>query len=139
MPESFIHRFGELSESTYLEDTILVFDHVEKMIKESEEYVYRITDRYLTSWLPVIDDALQRGVDYRLLSPKDVVVPTNFKMGPVMTKARVSEQFKVGSIAGPDVFLAMSEKEVSALGFLNTKGKMDYYSFYSKDPRFHRW
>jgi predicted transcriptional regulator len=139
LPEPFIHRLGELTESTYLEDTILVFDHVEKMIKESEEYVYRLTDRYLTSWLPVIDDALERGVDYRLLSPEDVVVPTNFRMGPIMTKARMSEQFKVGSIPGPDVFLAMSEKEVSALGFPNTKGKMDYYSFYSKDPRFHRW
>ena len=139
LPESFIHRLGELTESIYLEDTILVFDHVERMIEESEKYVYRITDRYLTSWLPVIDDALQRGVDYRLLSPVDIVVPTNFKMGSKMTEARMSEQFKVGSIPGPDVFLAMSEKEVSALGFLNFRGKMDYYSFYSKDPRFHRW
>ena len=139
VPESFLNRLGELNESTYLEDTILAFDHVERMIRESGEYVYRITDRYLTSWLPVIDDALQRGVEYRLLSPEDVVVPTNFKMGPIMTKARISGQFKVASIPGPYVFLAMSEKEVSALGFQNIKGKMDYYSFNSKDPRFHGW
>jgi predicted transcriptional regulator len=139
LPESFIHRLGELNESTYLEDTILAFDNVERMIQESEEYVYRITDRYLTSWLPVIEDALQRGIEYRLLSPEDVVVPSNFKMGLIMTKARISEQFKVGSIPGPYVFLAMSEKEVSALGFPNTKGKMDYYSFSSKDLKFHGW
>lgn len=28
LPEKFINRLGELIESTYLEDTILVFDHV---------------------------------------------------------------------------------------------------------------
>ena len=33
----------------------------------------------------------------------------------------------------------MSEKEVSALGFPNAKGKMDYYGFSSADPRFYRW
>jgi len=139
LPEQFISRLGELTESDYLEDTILVFDRVERMIKESEEYVYRITDRYLTSWFPAIDEALQRGVEYRLLSPEDIVVPPNFKYGPILTKARMSNQFQVGSIPGPDVYVAMSEKEVAALVFPNTKGKMDYYGFFSKDPGFHRW
>ena len=139
LPEKFINRLGELKESSYLEDTILVFDHVERMIKESMEYVYRITDRYLTSWLPVIDQALTRGVDYRLLSPEDIVVPPNFKYGTIMTKARISNQFQPRSIPGPNVYLAMSEKEVAALGFPNAKGKMDYYSFSSKDPRFQEW
>jgi len=136
LPEQFISRLGELTESDYLEDTILVFDHVERMIKES---VYRITDRYLTSWFQAIDEALQRGVEYRLLSPEDVVVPPNFKYGPIMTKARINNQFQVGSIPGPDVYIAMSEKEVAALAFPNIKGKIDYYGFSSKDPRFHRW
>lgn len=109
------------------------------MIKESEEYVYRITDRYLTSWFQVIDEALQRGVDYRLLSPEDIELPPNFKFGPIMTKANLSHQFWARSIPGPAVFLAMSEKEVAALSFPNARGKMDYYSFSSKDPRFHEW
>lgn len=139
LPSSFIHRLGDLAVSAYLEDAILVFDHVERMIKEAEEYVYRITDRYLTSWLPVIDEALSRGIDYRLLSPEDVIVPKGFRLGPVMTKAELNGQFKVRSVGGPDVFLAMSEKEVAALGFPNSKGKMDYYSFSSADPGFHGW
>lgn len=139
LPEQFINRLGELTESDHLEDTILVFDHIERMIKESEEYVYRITDRYLTSWFQVIDEALQRGVEYRLLSPEDIVVPPNFKYGSIMTKARINNQFQPASIPGPDVYLAMSEKEVAALAFPNTKRKMDYYSFSSKDPTFHRW
>ena len=139
LPEAFVHRLGELQESTYLEDTILVFDHVERMIREAEEYVFRITDGYMTSWLPVIDEALKRDIKYRLLSPEDIVLPANFRLGPVMTKAELSQQFQVRSTRGPSVFLAMSEKEVSALGFPNAKGKMDHYSFSSREPRFHRW
>jgi predicted transcriptional regulator len=139
LPSSFIQRLGDLADSKYLEDAILVFDNVERMIKESEEYVYRITDRYLTSWLPVIDEALRRGVDYRLLSPENIVVSKGFRLGPIMTKAELKGQFKVRSVEGPDVFLAMSEKEVAALGFPNSKGKMDYYSFSSMDPAFHGW
>ncbi len=139
LPLQFRLRLGELEESTFLEDTILVFDHVEKMISEAEEYVYRITDRYLRSWLPIIDDALKRGVEYRMLSPEEIVVPSNFKLPPLMTKADLSRQFNVRTTPGPYVFLAMSEKEVSALGFLNSKGKLDYYSFQSRDARFHSW
>ena len=139
LPTQFVLSLGELEESTFLDDTILVFDHVEKMISEAEEYVYRITDRYLRSWLPIIDDALRHGVEYRMLSPADIVVPSNFKMPPLMTKADIRGQFNVRTTPGPHVFLAMSEKEVSALGFLNSKGRLDYFSFQSRDPRFHGW
>ncbi len=139
LPEAFVNRLGELEGSTYLEDTILVFDHIERMIREAEEYVYRITDGYMTSLMPVIEEALERGVDYRLLSPENVVFPTKFRMGQVMTRAEVKGQFKVRSNIGPNVFLAMSEKEVSSLGFPNHKGKMDHYGFSSGDRRFKGW
>ncbi len=139
LPEPFVNRLGELEESTLLEDSILVFDHIERMIREANEYVYRITDGYMTSLMPVIEAAFERGVEYRLLSPEDVVFPAKFRMGRVMTRAEVAGQFKVRSNKGPSVFLAMSEKEVSALGFPNAKGKMDHYGFSSADPRFYEW
>jgi predicted transcriptional regulator len=140
LPQEFVSRMGELAESTLVEDVMVIFHNVENVINEAEEYVWRITDRYLITALDELSAAVDRGVKVRLLEPKDIVYPPNWEgPGPIIDEARVRGQFISRLLEKADVFIAMSEKEVAGISFPLEDGRFDYHGFTATDENSYNW
>jgi len=54
LPLEFVARIGELEPCTYVDDVMVVFHRIEQAFKEAEEYVWRMTDRYILTAIPVM-------------------------------------------------------------------------------------
>lgn len=140
LPSNFVYRIGELEGSSYVDDVMVVFHNVERMIQEAEEYIWRLTDRYLMMAIPELEAATDRGVEFRLMQSRDFNYPPDWPgVGIVLEKARVEGVFKLRESKTANVFIAMSEKEVAALAFPTTQGRFDYFGFTSKDEVTHGW
>ena len=140
LPSNFLCRIGELGGSTLVDDVMLVFHNVERIIVEAEEYIWRLTDRYNMMSLPRLEEATDRGVQFRLLQTKGFEYPPNWPgVGEVMREARVSGTMKVKISDSANIFLAMSEKEVAVVAFPSANGRFDYLGFTSRDERVHGW
>ncbi len=140
IPQEFVSRIGELSGSAFIDDVMVVFHNVERMILGAEEYVWRLTDRYMMTALDELEVAVEKGVEVRLLEPKDIVYPPGWDgPGPVITEATVKGVFVNQLLERADVFIAMSEKEVAGISFPRGDGRFDYFGFHADDERSLRW
>jgi len=139
IPESFIGRIGELSNCTLVDDIMVVFKDIESMIAETQEYMLRVTDRYLLTTMPTTEKMYQRGAWQHLLDPEDMVIPPDFEPGPIIREATRKRLFLDWTLPRVDLFLAMNEKRVTSLSFPLLNGKFDYTGFASADPAFHKW
>ncbi len=140
LPPEYGARLGELSCATPVEDVMVVIHNIEKMIREAEEYIYRLTDRYLMMALPLLEEAVDRGVEFRLMRTRDFEFPPDWPgEGVILREARLRGQFQVRASDSALIFIAMSEKEVGALSFPSAKGRFDYLGFTASDEESHRW
>jgi predicted transcriptional regulator len=119
---------------------MVVFHNIEKMFLEAEEYIWRLTDRYMMTALDELETAVKKGVEVRLLESKDIVYPPAWDgPGPVISEATAKGQFINQLLERADVFIAMSEKEVACVSFPRGDGRFDYFGFHATDERSHRW
>ena len=139
IPEEYVSRIGELNGSRYIDDIMVIFHLIEELGRESEEYIYRLTDKYILTAIPAWEVALKRGVNFRLLEPRDIVVPPEFDRGPVIRDSVIKQQFKIRVIDKVNVFMALNEKRVAAVSFPTNEGRMDYRGFVSDDKSVHKW
>ena len=140
LPPEYGARLGELSCATPVEDVMVVIHNIEKMIREAEEYIYRLTDRYLMMALSLLEEAVDRGVEFRLMRTRDFEFPPDWPgEGVILKEARLRGQFQVRASDSALIFIAMSEKEVGALSFPSAKGRFDYLGFTASDEESHRW
>ncbi|MCW4041862.1 MAG: ArsR family transcriptional regulator [Candidatus Bathyarchaeota archaeon] len=147
LPRPFIHRLGELSSSTFLNDIMEVFTNIETVIQEAEEYLWVITDQYLPSNMRLHIVAYERGVRERDIEAKNWVVPTRIKeslrdeeaIAQGTRHARATGLLQERMLDHLDLYLFMSEKEVAIVAFPFTDGRFDYFGFSSTDNHAHTW
>lgn len=116
-PNRFVSRLGELSNSTYVDDEMVVFRNIERVNNAAEEHVWRITDRYLMIVVSHAAAACERGIEMRLVEPSDIVYPPDIRDTDVFERAWREGLFKNRILERVDTFLAMSEREVAAVAF----------------------
>jgi predicted transcriptional regulator len=146
-PRSFIHRIGELTASTYIDDLMVVFTNIERVIQEAEEYLLVITDQYLPSNLTLHLAAHKRGVHERDIELKSWVVPQRIKeslrneedLVQGIRQARATNVLQERMVEQLDVYLVMSEKEVAVVALPLPDGRFDYRGFSSTDAHAHTW
>ena len=140
LPPEYGARLRELSGATLVEDVMVVVHAIEKMIREADEYIYRLTDRYLMMALPDLEMAVDRGVEFRLMRTRDFEFPPDWPgEGVILNEARLRGRFQIRASDSALMFIAMSEKEVAALAFPNAEGRFDYLGFTASDVETHRW
>ncbi len=147
LPKEFVFRIGELFNGIYVNEVVSSFYNIDKIIQEAEEYIWEITDQYLLSTIPLLKEALDRGVKVRDIEAKDMVVPpkmmeawradTSTPEG--LDRARIAGLLEERFLERLDIYLWMSEKEVAVISFPLKDGRFDYLGFTSKDERFHKW
>ena len=146
LPEAYVYRIGELMDSTYLDDVMVMVHITENILREAEEYVLNINMPYIASVFPHIRDAYERGVKGRFLHTE------NLKLPPSMMDER--EKFFDEDVAikimaegvqeerltdDVNLILYMNEREVGILAFPLLTGRYDFAGFTSKDERTHRY
>jgi predicted transcriptional regulator len=145
LPRKFVDRIGDLMNSKYCSEDMVIFHNIERGMQEAEEYIWAIVDQYLLSTVPLARDALERNVRVRFIEPKNWVAPPEFYQARVeaeqtwMSQARESGLGEDRLLEKPDVYLYMTEKEVSALSFPTLKGNFDHLGFTSKEKQTHQW
>jgi len=125
LPEQFVERIGELSETTLVSDSIESIRRAEKIMGEAAEFHWGIGEGRYTETMGAasVEHRLRGGVEYRILSP----YPS--------TKKQNAENRTLAYIP---VFMMLTEKE-GLVCFRTYDGKMDYASFSGPDKKFLGW
>jgi predicted transcriptional regulator len=151
LPQEFAARIGALENSRYVNDMGAANYLVEKVIQEAEEYIWSITDRIAPpSIFPRMKAAFDRNVTIRNIMELSnrVVLPSTTKwldaqrsqeMLHALNQARISGLLQERVLAGSDVYIYMSEKEVAGVAFPFQDGRLDYLGFTSEDERARKW
>ncbi len=142
LPKEFSNSIASLNGCELVDDVMVAFSNVESMIKKAEEYIWISSNQILVSTLPYLQEALKRGVEFKLMLPMEVTPPKDAverMYDPIFLQALKTGQFENRLLEKIDVLICLSEKEVAALGFLNVDGKMDYHGFHSEDELSFKW
>jgi len=144
VPMEFVDRIGDLSNSTYMDDVMVVIRSVEMLIQGAKEYVWNLNDQYVASSFRLIGEALKRGVKTRSIDLKHYTWDPKIRSAlsdeviEAIKVARTSGLLKERVLEKIEVFLWISEREaVVALPRLD--GKFDYLGFTSTDDRARKW
>jgi predicted transcriptional regulator len=121
IPEDLIMRMGDLEGATYVDDIMVGFYNVDKMVQRANEYIWTITDKYVMSSHSLMADALKRGVSVKNLEDTSFVPP----QGPLDWEA--------------DTSVPVFVQAVAALAFPLLEGGFDYVGFTSEDERTRSW
>ena len=140
IPPEFIFRIGELAETTYVDDVMVTFFGLEKLLQKAEEYVWTITDQYLADTIPLFRKAVERGVRQRNIEPKDYYrYHYQDEDRKAFERLRIAGLLEERVVDRLHIHLYMSEKEVAGISFPLLDGRFDYLGFTSKDQESHKW
>ena len=128
LPRRFSNRIGELRKGELIDNAIALFQHVDSLIINSKEFVWILADQALSSTLPLLIDALKRGIEFRTILPKSLGPP----LLPPDAIPDFSE-FRENSMLNRHVdsvenVIILSENRAVAV-FPTLDGKMDYMGF----------
>jgi predicted transcriptional regulator len=133
LPDEYIARLGELKGCSFTDDVMVAFSKAENLIAQAQEYVWIIGNQVLMSTLPILEAAVKRGAQFRLILPENLTPPPGFKPLPTIPN-RVERR----TLKHVDVIMTVSEKE-ARVGFLGANGKLDPSAFESKDAQAHKY
>jgi predicted transcriptional regulator len=71
LPQEFRESIGMLNGSEFINDVMITFHNVEKMIANAEEHVWILTNQVLASTIPYLKQAVERETEFRLMMPQD--------------------------------------------------------------------
>jgi len=145
LPPDLLLRLGDLSDCLFSDDALVSVSSIETMMREADEYIHTIHDKFLLSVYPLASEAVKRGVQIKVIEPVIYSPPLEIK-GEVSEEDQktLSQALKDGRVIPRmleqfDVFLWMSEKEVAILSFPTLDGKFDYLGFTSSSDRAIKW
>ncbi|UCD45202.1 MAG: right-handed parallel beta-helix repeat-containing protein [Candidatus Bathyarchaeota archaeon] len=141
-PPEFVKRIGDLVDSTRVQNVMNFLHSVENLIRDAEEYVWFQCDEYTMSTLPLIEEALDRGVEFRIIEPENYapsegIITVSPKELSIVSRPTSQSLMKM-TLESVDVFLYVSEK-MAAVALPTGSGKFDYLGFTATDSRSIRW
>ncbi len=72
LPPEFRYGLGLIQEYNKASHVMEAFQQSEDLIRNSEEIIWILSDQILASTLPLIGEAIQRGVNFRVILPKEI-------------------------------------------------------------------
>jgi predicted transcriptional regulator len=141
VPSSFKSRIGELKGSKLIEDVMMSFHYVEETIRNSEEYIWIMSDQILLSTMPLLQERLEKGVFFRLIVPRDITIAEPVRDYFTKSGDRHFPADKTSSRFTNEmgVVLIVSDKELALAAFPSVDGDFDYKGFRSDEENCVRW
>ena len=130
IPKEFVERIGELKSFERTEGVMTLFRRIELSIADAEKYMWYLSPEILMSAVPIFRKNLERGLEFRLILPKNAIYPPEFEP-KLREHVKFLDEIKIS--------IGMTEKSV---GFCLPArgGKIDFStSFGSRDEEFHKW
>ena len=143
IPSKYVKRIGELRGSSKVDEVISFINHTETLIKESKKYVWLLVDQFPIHSLTIIVEAIERGVQFRIIEPKDrVFIPdidiVTSEETRTLSKARNTPLVDQKIVDSTNVFLYVSDSGI-VVAFPSTTGQFDYKGFTSDDDSSNNW
>ncbi len=133
LPHEFTSRIGDLKNCTFTDDIMITFHIVENMIQEAQEYVWILSDQILMSTQPLLEQAVKRDAEFRLILPEDMIPPPDFRPIPAIDKV-----IKRRTLKQVNAIIAVTEKK-ARVTFPTTDGKLDHLGFQTRDETARKW
>jgi predicted transcriptional regulator len=137
IPPRLLSRIGELISSTFSDDVMYSFHNVLQMINHAEEYVWIMSNQILMSTIQPLHEAMLRGIEFRLIVPRDLHPPEEF-LRHVNSEAWRRHQADVRVREKCNYTVTISEK-TALTSFINVDGKLDYFGFRTETKEGHNW
>jgi predicted transcriptional regulator len=139
LPDKFVSRMGELRECTLNLDVMVSIHRVQKILQETEEYVWNLNLPYIASAFPYVKNIFERGIEGRFLHGEELQLPDEMRG----ERERVFSDDEVRSLKAAGLYkerrveagliIYMSEKELALLCFPEVDGRFDYMGFTTTD------
>jgi predicted transcriptional regulator len=142
LPERFRASLGILDSCKFVNDVMVTFHNIENMVAKAKKFVWILTDQVLASTIPYLLQAIEQGIEFRLLMPKDYVPSKDIRElvnNPAFEKASRDKKLENRFLSKISVFLCLSEKEVAALTFPSLDGRLDYLGFRAENGSVIDW
>lgn len=147
LPEKFMGRIGELRGCEPVTALMKTFSNIERLMRESEEFFWYITDENLisSSHYVLAQEALERGIEIRCIEPRGYRPPPHIvdsisdEIKTEIDSYRGRDQLLDRVFDKIDMTMYMNEKELGILAFPTMTGDFDYLGFSSKDPKVVEW
>jgi predicted transcriptional regulator len=132
LPRKFLHRLGELVQSSSAKNVTDVIRHTERVIAEAKEYIFLMADQVLLPAASASDLLAKSTKNFEL---KLIIPPFS---GPPPLQA-LPQNAEVRFIDHPKVAIAMNE-ERAGVAFPDLKGRLDMSSgFTGNNPAIIDW
>jgi predicted transcriptional regulator len=143
IPPEFQGRFSNLSESKYLDNIIGFIHRIEQVIRESENEVWMLVEQFPLNLLSVINEALERGVTFKIIEPFNRVINPDIealttKVNLALDHMKITPLVEQKTLDEVDVFLYISEKD-GVLAFPTLRGENDYKGFSLDGEQSKKW
>ena len=146
VPGSSLATIGELAESSMVSDLNLALFTIERIINESKETLYEVTNQFHLNTIGPRNEALNRGVRLKSIEAQDSVMPSAirewFRSHPDYIEttygARDEGRIEEKVVEKVPYLLHMSENE-AFIAFPESSGGFDQFGFSSKDQGFLDW
>ncbi|KXH75847.1 MAG: hypothetical protein AM326_08500 [Candidatus Thorarchaeota archaeon SMTZ-45] len=132
LPREFISRIGDLVNAELTDNAIVLFQHVDSLISRAIEYVWILSDQALSSTFPLLEQSLERGVEFKVVLPADIEVPKlPEEMLPDFSKYR-GNLMEPRHLEKVSHVVILSESE-AILALPDLDGRLDYLGFRIED------
>ena len=146
IPTELVKQIGGLSESLDLNDAMDFFRYTETLLRDSKEYVWLLVDQFPLNSLTTIVEVLERGVQFRLIEPRERILNPEARMRARMTsdetqtlsRARRTPLVDQRMVDEVNAYLFLSDNR-SIIAFPTSDGQYDYRGFTATDESSLRW
>ena len=143
LPTKIVKQIGELQGSTVLTNAMDFFRQTEKLIKESKEYVWLLVDQFPLNSLASIIEAIERGVQFRVIEPRERVLNPDIESmtseeSQAMSRTKSTPQVNQRMVEDVKANLYLSDNQ-SVIAFQKLEGGYDYTGFRSKEDAAINW
>ena len=142
LPPELSSGVGALADSTFVKEVATTIYNFENMMREAQEFIWVIIDQIVASALPLIREAVTRGVEFKKILPRTADIPEGILTlanDPVFERAARAQKLESRYLDRIDVCILLSEKEVAAMLFPNLEGKFDFIGFQTKNELALNW
>jgi len=143
LERDYVKRIGELSSSVYNDNVMNFLHFIENLIDEAEEYVWLQVDQFPLTVLRSIVESLKRGVQFKIIENKGMVLGPRMNMESIekiqaVARTRSMPLTEQRMLDETDFFMFLSEGGC-AIAFPTSEGIFDYRGFTANDERSLRW
>ena len=143
IPPVFVKRISELGESESISSPIDFFRHTENLLKESKEHVWLLVDQFPTNLLSTIVNAIDRGVRFRIIEPRERTLNPDLEGGTseetrALSRTRHTPLVEQRMVDEVHAYLLMSEARC-VLALQTREGQYDFKGFAAADESSLNW